>query len=53
MGEARAATAGAVRVTKAMLNALASPTRLADVSLFDPELLTAVLTGQRAAGAAR
>ncbi|MDN3270178.1 enoyl-CoA hydratase/isomerase family protein [Streptomyces sp. MA15] len=45
--------ASAVRVTKAMLNSLAAPTRLADVSLFDPELLTAVLTGQRAAGTAR
>ncbi|MGA5571250.1 enoyl-CoA hydratase/isomerase family protein [Streptomyces pseudogriseolus] len=45
--------ASAVRVTKAMLQSLAAPTRLADVSLFDPELLTAVLTGQRAAGTAR
>ncbi len=41
--------APAVRVTKAMLNSLAAPTRLADVSLFDPELLSAVLTQQRAA----
>ncbi|MEU3102516.1 enoyl-CoA hydratase/isomerase family protein [Streptomyces griseoflavus] len=45
--------ASAVRVTKAMLNSLAAPTRLADVSVFDPELLTAILTEQRHTGTAR
>ncbi|MFH8447798.1 enoyl-CoA hydratase/isomerase family protein [Streptomyces fungicidicus] len=39
--------ASALRVTKAMLNSLTATTRLADTSMFDPELLAAVLTQQQ------
>ncbi|BFO17885.1 hypothetical protein SHKM778_42730 [Streptomyces sp. KM77-8] len=41
-------SAAALRVTKAMLNSLTAATRLADTSVFDPELLAAILTQQRA-----
>jgi enoyl-CoA hydratase/carnithine racemase len=36
--------APALRVTKALLNSLTTPPRLADVSLLDPELMAAVAT---------
>ncbi|MEW2076316.1 enoyl-CoA hydratase/isomerase family protein [Streptomyces sp. NPDC012403] len=43
-------SASALRVTKAMFNSLTATTRLADTSVFDPELLTAVLTQQHRPG---
>lgn len=45
--------APALRVTKALLNSLTASTRLADVSVLDPELMAAVLTEQRHARSVR
>ncbi|GAA4951750.1 enoyl-CoA hydratase/isomerase family protein [Streptomyces caelestis] len=42
--------ASALRVTKAMFNSLTAATRLADTSVFDPELLAAILTQQHRPG---
>lgn len=45
--------APALRVTKALLNSLTASTRLADVSVLDPELMAAVLSEQHRARTSR